>query len=71
MLEKDFTPADVKENMGDIDFANDFAMDLWKALNELKVKSEEVGADCLKRKRRLEDALTGINKYFGDDKAKK
>jgi len=71
MLERDFKPEDVAENMGDKDFANDFAEDLYKALHELKVKAEEVGADCIKRKHRLDDALTGINKFeFGDAKKK-
>jgi len=40
MLERDFTPEDVKENMGDVDFANDFAEALYAALQELKVKAE-------------------------------
>jgi len=33
MLERDFKPEDVAENMGDKDFANDFAEDLYKALH--------------------------------------
>lgn len=58
MLERDFTPDDVEENMGDVDFANDFARDLFNALEELKVKSEEVGHDCMLRKQRLDNVLT-------------
>ena len=71
MLERDFTPEDVEENMGDIDFANDFAEALYAALHELKVKSQEVGASCEMRKMKLDAALTGINKYFGDGGAKR
>lgn len=43
MLDRDFTPEDIDENMGDIDFANDFASLLYESLQELKQKAEEVG----------------------------
>jgi len=68
VLERDYTPSDVAENLGDVDFANDFAEELWKTLNELKQVAETVANDCLQRKHRLDAALIGINKYFGDDK---
>jgi len=64
-LERDYTPEDIKENMGDVDFANDFAESLFAALEELKTTAIKVGEDSLKRKHRLDDALSGINKYFG------
>jgi hypothetical protein len=35
VLERDYTPEDIEENMGDVDFANDFASELMKTLNEL------------------------------------
>lgn len=68
VLERDYTPSDVAENLGDVDFANDFAEELHKTLSELKKVAEHVSNDCLQRKHRLDNALTGINKYFGDDK---
>lgn len=63
MLERDFTAEDIAENMGDVDFANDFAESLYESLDELQVKAEQVGADALLRKQRLVDSLTGINKW--------
>lgn len=54
--------------MGDVDFANDFAMELYKVLHKLKLAAEHVSNDCKKRKHRLDDALSGIDKYFGDGK---
>jgi DNA repair exonuclease SbcCD ATPase subunit len=70
-LERNFTPDDVEENMGDVDFANDFAEALYASLQELKIKSEEVGAECLQRKHRLDNVLTQINKYSDMDETKK
>lgn len=43
--------------MGDIDFANDFAEQLFEALDNLNIKCDEVVADCVARKQRLTDAL--------------
>jgi hypothetical protein len=43
VLERDFTPEDIEENMGDVDFANDFAESLYEALDELDGKAKEVG----------------------------
>jgi hypothetical protein len=67
VLERDYTPADVEENLGDVDFANDFAEELYKVLHGLKVAAEHVSSDCRKRKHKLEAALSGIKKYFGDE----
>lgn len=36
VLERDYKPSDVAENLGDVDFANDFAEELFKTLNALK-----------------------------------
>jgi hypothetical protein len=35
ILTRDYTPADIAENLGDVDFANDFAYELEKTLHEL------------------------------------
>jgi hypothetical protein len=66
ILERDYTPEDIAENLGDVDFANDFSVELMKTLNTLKETAEKVSSDCIKRKHNLDNALTGINKYFGD-----
>lgn len=52
--------------MGDIDFANDFAEELLKTLEEVIKVSQQTSADCLERKHRLDAALTQINKYMND-----
>jgi len=44
--------------LGDVDFANDFAMELYKVLHKLKLAAEHVSNDCKKRKHRLDDALS-------------
>jgi len=36
ILEKDFSDAEIKDNMGDVDFANEFAENLFAALDELR-----------------------------------
>lgn len=46
MLERDYTEEDIKENMGDHDFANDFADELLNVLNELKKLSADTAKDC-------------------------
>ena len=65
ILTRDYTPEDIKENLGDVDFANDFAEELYKTLHELKKTALWVSNDCIQRKHNLDDALTGIKKYFG------
>lgn len=35
VLLRDYTPEDIEENLGDVDFANDFAEELGKTLDEL------------------------------------
>lgn len=59
-LLRDFTEDDIIENMGDVDFANDFAHSLWETLDKLMKKCDEVSADCIARKRRMDAALTGL-----------
>lgn len=64
---RDYRDEDIDENLGDVDFANDFAMELEKTLNELVGVSRKVSEDCIDRKHRLDEALTGINKFFGEE----
>jgi len=42
ILESYYTPEDIEENLGDVDFANDFAEELMKTLNQLKETAEKV-----------------------------
>lgn len=65
VLERDYKASDIAENLGDVDFANDFAEELFKTLDELKKVAQFVANDCIQRKHNLDNALTGINKYFG------
>lgn len=67
ILTRDYTPEDIAENLGDVDFANDFAEELYKTLHELKASAEWVSNDCIQRKHKLDAALSGINKYFGEE----
>lgn len=57
VLDKDYTPEDIAENLGDVDFANDFAEELEKTLHELLDSCEFVSKDCLDRKHRLDNTL--------------
>lgn len=66
VLDRDYTEEDIEENMGDIDFANDFAEELLKTLEEVIKVSQATSKDCLARKHRLDAALTQINKYMND-----
>lgn len=65
-LTRDFTEADIEENMGDIDFANDYTEELLKVENELKSLSKATEASCYAVKRKLEAALTGIESIMND-----
>jgi hypothetical protein len=67
VLTTDYTAEDIEENLGDVDFANDFADELGKTLKELQVVSENVSAECATRKHNLDAALSGINKYFDEE----
>lgn len=67
VLERDYTDEEIEENLGDVDFANDFAQELWKTMDELKIEAQKVSDDCLQTKHRLDAALSGINKYFGEE----
>lgn len=49
-LTKDFTESDIEENMGDVDFANDYTDELLKIENELKALSKKTSAGCTKIK---------------------
>jgi len=42
VLTRDYTPEDIEENLGDVDFANDFAEELHKTLDELKTVADAV-----------------------------
>merc|ERR1712216_48805 len=68
VLKRDYTPEDIEENLGDVDFANDFAEELLKTLNDLVGAAKHVAKDCIDRKHRLDNVLTGIDKYYKDDK---
>ena len=57
---QDYTDADIIENMGDVDFANDFAEMLLGDLTNLKAECKKVSDDCIQRKRALENALVGL-----------
>ena len=46
-LEQDFTDDDIVENMGDVDFANDFAESLEMTLGNLKKECARVSEDCI------------------------
>jgi hypothetical protein len=61
-LMQDYRPEDIDENLGDVDFANDFAETLFGTLNNLQKECDKVMADCLKRKHAIDDALIGLNK---------
>lgn len=58
VLDKEYTEEEIRDNMGDIDFANDFAEELEKTLNELVKVAQATSADCLKRKHVLDDVLS-------------
>jgi len=64
ILEKDYTQEDIEENLGDVDFANDFSDELMKTLQDLRKVSVATSQDCSERQHRLTAALTGINKDF-------
>jgi hypothetical protein len=64
---RDYTDEEIEENLGDVDFANDFAQELWKTLDALKQEAQHVSDDMIQTKHRLDAALTGINKYFGEE----
>jgi len=49
-LEQDFTDDEIDDQLGDVDFLNDFAEQLFEALNNLVKECERVMADCKARK---------------------
>ena len=48
-LVNDYTDGEIVENMGDVDFANDFAESLYRTLDDLKKECARVSADCIAR----------------------
>lgn len=56
-LAQDFTPEEIDDQLGDIDFMNDFAEQLFEALNSLSNTCTYVINDCKARKARLTKAL--------------
>lgn len=63
-LETDYEPGMVLENMGDVDFANDYAESLFESLDSLMQECDRVSADCIERKHKMDLALVGLT---GDD----
>lgn len=63
----DYGEDDIAENMGDVDFANDFASELLNNLNNLLKECTRVSADCLTRKHKMDAALTGLDLDLGSD----
>jgi len=61
-LEQDFGDDDIVENMGDVDFANDFAESLEMSLGNLMKECTRVSEDCIQRKHAMDEALIGLNK---------
>lgn len=59
-IQADFTDADIKDVMGDVDFANDFAASLKESLDGLKAECARVSADCIQRKHAMDKALAGF-----------
>lgn len=56
-LEQDFTDDEIDDQLGDVDFVNDFAEQLFENLNGLGEFCDFVMADCKERKDRLTHAL--------------
>lgn len=56
-LKNDFTDENIEDELGDVDFMNEFAETLWAAFNKLSVFCDKVVRDCKLRKGRLDDAL--------------
>lgn len=56
-LEQDFTEEEIDDQLGDVDFMNDFAEQLFDALDRLRQQCDIVINDCKARKKRLTDAL--------------
>lgn len=52
----------VLENMGDVDFANDYAESLFESLDGLMKECDRVSADCIERKHKMDLALVGLTK---------
>lgn len=57
-LVADFTEEEIKDNMGDVMFANDMAKSLLESLNHVVKSCDKVSADCIKRKDEMDRALS-------------
>lgn len=67
-LVQDFTDEEIDDQLGDVDFANDFAEQLMEALDRLKVQCDITIKDTKERKERLTHALIWGN--FGVEEGK-
>jgi hypothetical protein len=56
-LTQDFTDDEIDDQLGDEDFMNDFAEQLFDALDQLSQTCDHVIKDCKERKTRLTNAL--------------
>lgn len=56
-LNQDLDDEVIKAQFGDLDFVNDFAEQLWEALDNLDKQCAIVIADCSSRKQKLTHAL--------------
>jgi hypothetical protein len=56
-LEQDFTDEEIDDQLGDVDFVNDFAEQLFEALERLNNQCDITIKDCAARKKALTDAL--------------
>lgn len=56
-LEQDFTDEEIDDQLGDVDFLNDFAEQLHEALDLLSKECDRVAKYCADAKKRLTDAL--------------
>jgi hypothetical protein len=56
-LEQDFNDSEIDDQLGDEDFVNDYAEQLFEALERLEKQCDHVIKDCKARKLRLTNAL--------------
>jgi hypothetical protein len=56
-LDQDFTDDEIDDQLGDVDFVNDFAEQLYEAFDRLDKECDRVIKDCKDRKARLINAL--------------
>lgn len=56
-LEQDFNDDEIDDQLGDEDFMNDFAEQLFESMKRLEDQCDKTITDCASRKKRLTDAL--------------